>query len=104
LVYLKAESRFLWLATVAVRAYTMRWRRIRCRSLGITGRFCDATVGSVCCAGTGGVATGVQALEWANHGELLMLLATELYRRDHGTGPPAPEALVGPYLARLPEQ
>ena len=49
-------------------------------------------------------ASGVQTLERENHGELLMLLATELYRRDHGTDPPTPEALVGPYLERLPEQ
>ena len=49
-------------------------------------------------------ATGVQALERANHGELFMLLATELYRRDQGTDPPTPEALIGPYLERLPEQ
>ncbi len=49
-------------------------------------------------------ATAVQTLERRNHAEILMLLATELYRRDHhGADPPAPEALVGPYLERLPE-
>ena len=30
-------------------------------------------------------------------------LATELYRREHGEGPPSPEALVGPYPKALPE-
>ena len=33
-----------------------------------------------------------------------MLLATRLYRREHGTEPPSPEALVGPYLKRLPPE
>jgi hypothetical protein len=47
--------------------------------------------------------TAVQAKEEGNHAEILMLLATELYRRDHhGTDPPTREALVGPYLERLP--
>jgi hypothetical protein len=48
-------------------------------------------------------ASGVQTIERAHHGEILMLLAEALYRRDHGTDPPTPEALVGPYLKRLPE-
>ena len=47
-------------------------------------------------------ATGVRIAEQANDGEILVLLGTELYRRDHGTDPPALEALVGPYLERLP--
>ena len=48
-------------------------------------------------------AASVQALERTNHAAILMLLATELYRRDHhGAAPPTPEALVGPYLERLP--
>lgn len=34
---------------------------------------------------------------------LVVHLATELYRREHGEGPPSPEALVGPYLKALPE-
>ena len=42
--------------------------------------------------------------EWANHRDLLILLGTELYRRDHGSDPPTPEALVGPYLKSLPEE
>jgi hypothetical protein len=42
--------------------------------------------------------------ELANHRELLILLGTELYRRDRGTDPPTPEALVGPYLKSLPKE
>ncbi len=49
--------------------------------------------------------TSVQTLERANHAAILLLLATELYRRDHhGANPPAPEALVGSYLERLPDE
>jgi hypothetical protein len=39
----------------------------------------------------------------ADHRALLVLLATELYRRDHGKDPPSPGALVGPYLQSLPD-
>jgi hypothetical protein len=39
----------------------------------------------------------------ADHRALLVLLATELYRRDHGKDPPSPGALVGPYLQDLPD-
>jgi hypothetical protein len=39
----------------------------------------------------------------AGHRELVILLATELYRRDHGTNPPSEQALVGPYLESLPD-
>ncbi len=47
--------------------------------------------------------TAVQTLERTTHGEILMLLASELYRRDHqGANPLTPEVLVGPYLERLP--
>ena len=42
--------------------------------------------------------------EWANQRDLLILLGTQLYRRDHGSDPPTPEALVGPYLVRLPAE
>jgi len=42
--------------------------------------------------------------EWANRRDLLILLGTQLYRRDHGTEPPTPEALVGPYLKSLPDE
>ena len=45
----------------------------------------------------------LQAREQANHRALLILLATELYRRDHKSEPPSDEALVGPYLERLPD-
>ncbi len=49
-------------------------------------------------------ASGIRIVEQANHTDYLVLLATELYRRDHGTDPPTPEALVGPYLKRLPDE
>ena len=41
--------------------------------------------------------------ERANRRALLVLLASELYRRDRGTDPPSEEALVGPYLESLPD-
>ncbi len=41
--------------------------------------------------------------ERANHRALLILLAEELYRREHGTDPPGPEALIGRYLKSLPD-
>jgi hypothetical protein len=41
--------------------------------------------------------------ERANHRALIVLLASELYRRDHGADPPTDEALVGPYLKSLPD-
>ncbi len=47
-------------------------------------------------------ASGVRFTERANDEELLVLLASELYRRDHGTEPPSPAMLVGPYLKRMP--
>jgi hypothetical protein len=34
---------------------------------------------------------------------LVILLAGQLYRRDHGTDPPSDEALVGQYLKELPD-
>jgi hypothetical protein len=49
-------------------------------------------------------ANGVQAIERASHADFLVLLGSELYRRDHGSEPPAPEALVGPYLKNLPAE
>ncbi len=42
--------------------------------------------------------------ERANRRALVVLLASELYRRDHGSDPPTDEALVGPYLKGLPAQ
>jgi hypothetical protein len=48
--------------------------------------------------------TGLRTNELAHHRALVILLATELYRRDHGTDPPTPEALVGPYLKALPAE
>ena len=46
---------------------------------------------------------GMRIRERADHQAMVILLGTELYRRDHGTDPPSPEALVGPYLKRLPD-
>jgi hypothetical protein len=48
--------------------------------------------------------SGVRSVERAHDGEILMLLTEELYRRDHGVDPPSPEALVGPYLEKLPDE
>ena len=45
----------------------------------------------------------LQRRERANHRALLVLLATELYRRDHQSEPPSEDVLVGPYLERLPD-
>jgi len=47
-------------------------------------------------------ASGVRVVERTHDGAILLLLAEALYRRDHGTDPPTPEALVGPYLKSLP--
>jgi hypothetical protein len=47
---------------------------------------------------------GIRTIETANHCALVILLATELYRRDHGREPESPEELVGPYLKRLPRE
>jgi len=41
--------------------------------------------------------------ERAGHRALVILLARQLYRRDHGADPPSDEALVGPYLKELPD-
>ena len=45
----------------------------------------------------------VRLRERVNHRMLVILLAGQLYRRDHGTDPPSDEALVGPYLKELPD-
>jgi hypothetical protein len=43
--------------------------------------------------------------ETASHHALIMLLATELYRRDHsGRDHETPQELVGPYLKQLPRE
>ncbi len=46
----------------------------------------------------------IRADETANHRELLVLLASQLYRRERGTDPPTPEDLVGPYLKSRPAE
>ncbi len=48
--------------------------------------------------------SAVRIGEWTDHRDLLILLGTALYRRDHGTDPSTPEALVGPYLESLPAE
>ena len=45
---------------------------------------------------------GIQATERRKHHALAVLLAGELYRRDHGKPPPSEESLLGPYLDHLP--
>lgn len=45
----------------------------------------------------------LSAKEKAAHKALVILLASRLYRRDHGSDPPSTEALVGPYLRDLPD-
>jgi hypothetical protein len=44
---------------------------------------------------------GLRIQEQANHRALVVLLASQLYRRDHGSDPPSEKALVGPYLKSL---
>ena len=41
--------------------------------------------------------------ERARQARLVVHLADQCYRREHGGPPPSPEALVGPYLKALPE-
>jgi hypothetical protein len=41
--------------------------------------------------------------ERAEHRALVVSLASELYRRDHGAAPPSEDALVGPYVESLPD-
>ena len=41
--------------------------------------------------------------ERARQARLVVHLASELYRREHGEPPPSPRSLVGPYLNALPE-
>jgi hypothetical protein len=41
--------------------------------------------------------------ERAKHRALVILLASELYRRDHKKDPPSDQALLGPYLKELPD-
>src|SRR5262249_28955243 len=45
----------------------------------------------------------IRSQEVRGYRALVVLLATELYRRDHGTAPLWDEALVGPYLKELPD-
>ncbi len=45
----------------------------------------------------------VRRAEQAGYRELVLLLATEIYRRERGALPPSDEALVGTYLTSLPD-
>ena len=45
----------------------------------------------------------IRIQERANHRALVVMLASQLYRRERGTDPPSEEALVGPYLESLPD-
>lgn len=46
----------------------------------------------------------LQVQERASERDLLILLGSELFRRDRGALPITPEELVGPYLAKLPAE
>jgi len=45
----------------------------------------------------------VRRAEQAGYRELVLMLATEIYRRERGALPPSDEALVGTYLTSLPD-
>jgi hypothetical protein len=45
----------------------------------------------------------IRTSEQRNHRALVVLLAEELYRREHGTRPTSEHALVGPYLDHVPD-
>jgi hypothetical protein len=45
----------------------------------------------------------IRVREQVNHRSLVILLARQLYRREHGTDAPSAEALVGPYVKELPD-
>ncbi len=45
----------------------------------------------------------IRRTEQRGYRELLVLLATEIYRRERGSDPPSDEALVGTYLESLPD-
>ena len=45
----------------------------------------------------------VRIRERVTHWGFVVLLASQLYRRDHGTDPPSEQSLVGPYLKELPD-
>jgi len=47
--------------------------------------------------------TGTLELERIRQAKLVVHLADQLYRREHGGPPPSPAELVGPYLKELPE-
>ncbi len=47
--------------------------------------------------------SSIRVKEARGYHALVVLLASQLYRRDHGTDPPSDEALVGPYLKEFPD-
>ncbi len=46
---------------------------------------------------------GIRVSEKRRYADLVMLLAEQLYRREHGAAPPNERELVGPYLDHLPD-
>ncbi len=44
----------------------------------------------------------LRLVERRTYSNIIILLASELYRREHGSYPPSDQALVGTYLKRLP--
>ncbi len=46
---------------------------------------------------------GIRVSEKRHHADLVILLAEELYRRDHGAPPASASELVGPYVDHLPD-
>ena len=52
---------------------------------------------------TGSVADRRTVADRKAHRDLVIMLATEIYRRERGSLPPSDEALVGTYLKSLPD-
>jgi hypothetical protein len=64
------------------------------------GRWLDSTIDASFLLGYWGW-NRLRLQERRDHRALLILLGTQLYRRERGTDPPTPKALVGPYLKGL---
>jgi hypothetical protein len=46
---------------------------------------------------------GIRVSEKRHYSDMVIFVANELYRREHGAPPPSERALVGPYLDHLPD-